>query len=80
MTRDRCASSLRCFAFSGAGFGQHNSGFLGSAYSKLSEVQSPSGQKARRWIAPTVTAENFQQVLLEKRCSVRSPEAPIRSA
>ncbi len=59
------AVTIAC-ALAGTAFAQQNSGFLGSAYSKLIEVQSPSGHKVRRWIAPMVTLESFQQVMLEK--------------
>jgi hypothetical protein len=62
-------------ALVGMAFGQQNSGFLGGTYSKLGEVQSPSGQKVKRWIAPVVSASNFQQVLLEKTILYPQPRS-----
>lgn len=57
----------------GAAAVPQNSGFLGTAYSKLADAQSPSGQKVKRWIAPTVTPDKFELVLLEKTVLYPAP-------
>lgn len=50
----------------GAAVAQENSGYLGNNYSKLEDAISPSGQKARRWLAPDMTPGKYDKVLLEK--------------
>ena len=50
----------------GAAVAQENSGYLGNNYSKLEDVTTPSGQKARRWLAPGMTPGKYYKVLLEK--------------
>lgn len=50
----------------GAAVAQENSGYLGNTYSKLEDAISPSGQKARRWLAPDMTPGKYDKVLLEK--------------
>lgn len=59
----------------GAAIAQQNSGFLGGTYSKLTDAQSPSGQKVKRWIAPTVTPGRFELVLLEKTVLYPAPRS-----
>src|SRR5687767_13463874 len=44
--------------FAGAAAAQ-NSGFLGDSYSKLGDAQSPSGQKVKRWLSPTMAAGKY---------------------
>jgi hypothetical protein len=53
---------------------QQNSGFLGDAYSKLQDAQSPSGAKVKRWMAPGVTAGQYEAVLLEKTVLYPEPQ------
>lgn len=48
------------------------SGFLGSSYVKLKDVQSASGLKAKRWIASGITPGKYESLLLEK--TVLHPE------
>lgn len=50
------------------------SGFLGSSYAKLKDVQSASGQKARRWIASGVTPGKYDSLLLEKTVLYPEPQ------
>lgn len=50
-----------------------NSGYLGNNYSKLQDVISPSGEKAKRWVAPEMGPGKYDKILLEK--SVLYPEA-----
>jgi len=50
----------------GAAVAQENSGYLGNNYSKLEDATTPSGQKARRWLAPGMTPGKYDKVLLEK--------------
>ena len=50
----------------GAAVAQENSGYLGNTYSKLEDATTPSGQKARRWLAPDMTPGKYDKVLLEK--------------
>lgn len=62
------------FMLAGAATLPPNSGFLGANYSKLADAQSPSGQKVKRWIAPTVTPDRFEYVLLEKTTLYPAPK------
>lgn len=50
-------------------------GFLGNAYSKLEEVQSASGMKAMRWIAPGVNLSGYEAVMLDKSTFYPAPKA-----
>ena len=50
----------------GAVLAQENSGYLGNNYSKLLDVKSPSGEKAKRWLAPDMTPGKYDKMLLEK--------------
>jgi len=59
----------------GAAVAQQNSGFLGANYSKLTDAQSPSGQKVKRWIAPTVTPGKFEFMMLEKTVLYPEPRS-----
>lgn len=53
-----------------------NSGFLDNAtYASLQEVKSPSGLKARRWIAPGVMLGQYDAVMLDKTVFYPVPKA-----
>lgn len=52
-----------------------NSGFLGNAYPKLEDVQTASGMKAKRWIAPGVNMGAFKAVMLDKSVFHPVPKA-----
>lgn len=52
-----------------------NSGFLGDAYSSLQEIESPSGLKAKRWIAPGVTLGKYDALLLEQTVFYPAPKS-----
>jgi hypothetical protein len=54
---------------------QQHSGFLGGAYSKLADAQSPSGQNVMRWIAPAVTAGKYELLLLENTVLYPAPRS-----
>lgn len=58
----------------GAALAQENSGYLGNNYSKLEDVTTPSGQKARRWLAPGMTPGKYDKVLLEKTVLYPEPD------
>jgi hypothetical protein len=51
------------------------SGFLGSGYSKLKEVDSPSGLKVKRWIAPEMKAGTYEMLLLEPNVFFPQPKS-----
>jgi hypothetical protein len=51
------------------------SGFLGSGYSKLKEVDSPSGLKVKRWIAPELKAGTYENLLLEPNVFFPQPKS-----
>lgn len=59
----------------GAVVAQPNSGFLGNAYSKLTDAQSPSGQRVKRWLAPEVTPGKYELLLLEKTIFYPEPRS-----
>lgn len=59
----------------GIAVAQQNSGFLGDAYSKMKDAQSPSGQKVKRWIAPEVTPGKYEFLLLEKTVFYPEPRS-----
>lgn len=69
------AALLGAFVLTGAATLPPNSGFLGTNYSKLADAQSPSGQKVKRWIAPSVTPDRFESVLLEKTVLYPAPRS-----
>lgn len=53
-----------------------DSGFLGSAtYASLQDVESPSGLKARRWIAPGVALGQYEAVMFDKTVFYPAPQA-----
>lgn len=52
-----------------------DSGFLDTAiYASMQEVKSPSGQKARRWIAPGVKLGQYDAVMLDKTVFYPAPQ------
>lgn len=51
-----------------------DSGFLGDAYAKLQDVQSPSGQKVKRWVSPALTPAKYPLLLLDKTVFHPPPE------
>lgn len=52
-----------------------HSGFLvESTYLKLQDVQSASGQKAKRWISSEVTPDKYESLLLEKTVLYPEPQ------
>jgi len=59
----------------GIAVAQQHSGFLGNAYSKMKDAQSPSGQKVKRWIAPEVKPGKYELVLLEKTVFYPEPRS-----
>jgi len=53
-----------------------NSGFLGSDddYARLQEVKLRSGQKAKRWLSPSLNFANYQQLLIEPMVLYPEPQ------
>jgi hypothetical protein len=50
------------------------SGFLGDGYPKLVDVQSPSKQKVKRWLAPEVVAANYDSLMLQPTVLYPEPQ------
>lgn len=59
----------------GAAVAQDNSGFLGNNYSKLEDVTSPSGHRAKRWMAPDMVPGKYDKLLLENTVLYPEPGA-----
>ena len=57
-----------------------HSGFLGNAYSKLKDVESPSGEKAKRWIAPSVTPGKYEALLIDKTVLYPEPKGTAQAS
>jgi hypothetical protein len=51
------------------------SGFLGNAYSQMTEAQSPSGQTVKRWIAPEIKPGAYESILIEPNVFYPQPKS-----
>lgn len=51
------------------------SGFLGSAYSQMTETQSPSGQTVKRWIAPEIKPGAYDSIVIEPNVFYPQPQS-----
>lgn len=51
------------------------SGFLGNAYSQMTDAQSTSGQTVKRWIAPEVKAGAYESIVIEPNVFYPQPQS-----